>query len=183
MKVTPLSIEGVYEAQTQTLGDERGAFARLFCDADLSQAWGDRTIRQVNYSMNRDVGTLRGLHYQTPPHAEGKWIRCLAGRVFDVAVDLRAGSPTFLDWCAVELSAQEMNAIFIPEGCAHGFQVLEPDSLLLYLHSAAYEKSSEGAVRWDDPKVGIEWPLAPTTLSDRDQHHPLLADSFAGLDL
>ncbi len=112
-----------------------------------------------------------------------KLIRCLRGRVFDVAVDLRRNSPTFLQWHAEELSGGQQTMIVIPEGFAHGFQVLEPDSELLYLHTAMYQKDSEGAVRYDDPSVGIQWPLSITDISDRDRNHPLLDHSFHGVSL
>ncbi len=119
----------------------------------------------------------------TPPFAEAKWVRCLRGRVFDVAVDLRRGSPTFLSHCAVELSPEAVNALFIPEGCAHGFQVLEPDSELLYLHTAPYTPDHEGGLRWDDPALDIAWPLAVTDISERDRSHPLLDADFRGIAL
>jgi dTDP-4-dehydrorhamnose 3,5-epimerase len=126
---------------------------------------------------------VRGLHYQRPPQAEAKWVRCLKGRVFDVAVDLRRGSPTFLKWHAVELDGVSMNALLIPEGCAHGFQVLEPESELLYLHTATYTPGLEGAARYDDPRLAIRWPLPVTDLSERDRTHPLLDDSFEGISV
>lgn len=182
MKLQATPIAGVYEAQTNPIGDERGRFARLFCAEELAEAHGGRGIVQINHSLTRDVGSIRGLHYQLPPKAEGKWVRCLRGRVFDVAVDLRRGSPTFLEWHAVELDWGGMNAVFIPEGCAHGFQVLEPNSELLYLHTMAYDASLEGAVRFDEPRVGVAWPLQPTTISSRDRSHPYLDAAFEGLD-
>lgn len=182
MRLEATQLAGVYEAQTKPLGDERGRFARLFCADELAEAHGGREIVQINYSLTRDVGAIRGLHYQRPPKAEGKWIRCLRGKVFDVAVDLRRGSPTFLEWHGVELDAERMNAVFIPEGCAHGFQVLEPNSELLYLHTMAYEASAEGGVRFDEPRVGVAWPLQPTTISDRDRSHAYLEAGFEGLD-
>jgi len=127
------------------------------------------------------VGAVRGMHYQNAPHAEMKIVRCLRGRVFDVAIDLRRGSPTFLRWTSCELAPASRRALLVPEGCAHGFQVLEPDSELLYLHTACYERSAEGGVRFDDPRVGIAWPLAPVDLSERDRSHPLLAPDFTGI--
>lgn len=176
---TPLA--GVFEAHTDARRDERGRFARLFCTEDLAAAHRGRPIVQINHSITRQAGAIRGMHYQRPPAAEGKWVRCLKGRVFDVAVDLRRGSPTFLKWHAVELDGGRMNAIFIPEGCAHGFQVLEPDSELLYLHTAAYTPALEGGLRFDDPRVGIAWPLDVTEISERDRSHPLLDDRFEGI--
>jgi dTDP-4-dehydrorhamnose 3,5-epimerase len=174
-------LSGVYEAKASPFADSRGAFARLFCQTELAKANQGRMIVQINHSRTHSIGALRGLHFQHSPHAEAKWVRCLHGRVYDVALDLRAGSTTFLQWHAVELSARTMNAVFIPEGCAHGFQVLEPDSELLYLHTATYAPGSEGGVRWDDPRPAIGWPLPVTDISARDNSHPLLTDEFAGL--
>lgn len=179
LEQTPLA--GVFEAHTDARCDDRGRFARLFCAVDLAHAHVGRPIVQINYSQTRAVGAIRGLHYQCPPAAEGKWVRCLNGRVFDVAVDLRRGSPTFLRWHGVELDGARMNAVFIPEGCAHGFQVLQADSELLYLHTAAYTPALEGAVRFDDPRVGIAWPLTVTEISERDRSHPLLDERFEGI--
>jgi dTDP-4-dehydrorhamnose 3,5-epimerase len=169
-------IKGVYEIQTLLFEDNRGAFGRLFCPEELEPVWQNRPNCQINYSYTRQLGALRGLHLQLPPHAEAKLIRCLRGRVWDIAVDLRPTSPTFLSWAAVELSAQLHNAILIPEGCAHGFQVLEPDSELLYLHSAFYHPETEAGLRWDDPRLKITWPLEVTDLSERDRQHPLLGN-------
>jgi len=121
------------------------------------------------------------MHFQTPPHSEMKFVRCIRGRVWDVAVDLRQGSPTFLRWHAEELSPEPAAMMVIPEGCAHGFQVLEPESELLYLHTAHYERTAEGGVRHDDPRVGIQWPLEVVDLSPRDRAHPLLEATFPGI--
>lgn len=155
MKLVPAPLPGMFEADTEPRGDHRGRLTRLFCADELEAAHAARPIVQINHSLTHAVGAIRGMHYQTPPAAEGKWIRCLKGRVFDVAVDLRPSSPSFLRWHGVELSAERMNAVFIPEGCAHGFQVLEPDSELLYLHTAFYTPALEGGVRFDDPRIGI----------------------------
>jgi dTDP-4-dehydrorhamnose 3,5-epimerase len=181
MKLLPTPLEGLYEATTVPFGDERGQFARLFCAGELAVAHNSRPIVQINHSITARTGAIRGLHFQRPPHAEVKWVRCLRGRVWDVAVDLRAGSATFLRWHAVVLSAMDRNALFIPEGFAHGFQVQEPDSELLYLHTAAYNPASEGAVRWNDPRLAIAWPLPVTDLSERDRHHPLIEPAFKGI--
>lgn len=183
MKLVETTIAGVFEAVSEPRADHRGAFARLFCARELEAAHGGRPIVQINHSLTRKVGAIRGLHFQHPPKAEAKWVRCLRGRVFDVAVDLRRGSPTFLRWTAVTLEPSRMNAIFIPEGCAHGFQALEPDSELLYLHSEFYAPEAEGAVRWDDPRVAVDWPLPATDLSERDRNHPLLDASFGGVQV
>ena len=127
------------------------------------------------------VGAVRGLHFQHPPHAEMKLVRCLKGKVWDVAVDLRAGSSTFMQWHAEEMSPKNSRMLVIPEGCAHGFQVLEKNSELLYLHTSFYAPGFEGGVLFSDPRLNISWPLPVTDLSERDRHHPLIAPDFMGL--
>lgn len=169
--------------QSEPVEDYRGAFARLFCDRELADVCGARSIVQINHSRTSTVGAVRGMHFQYAPHAEMKFVRCLRGRVWDVALDLRRGSPTFLNWHGEDLSPERGNMLVIPEGCAHGFQVLEPDSELLYFHTAHYAKSAEGGVRFDDPAVGIGWPLPVVDLSQRDRTHPLLDAAFAGIVL
>jgi dTDP-4-dehydrorhamnose 3,5-epimerase len=183
MLLVETPIAGVFETASEPRSDHRGAFARLFCRDELKAAHLDRPIEQINHSRTGTVGAIRGLHFQYPPKAEAKWVRCLKGRVFDVAVDLRRGSPTFLAWHAVELDAGRMSAILIPEGCAHGFQVLEADSELLYLHSESYSPTHEGGMRFDDPRLAIRWPLPVADLSDRDRYHPLIDASFQGIAL
>lgn len=169
-------INGVFELEAQPFADHRGAFLNAFRAEEpaFMDSWGDRGIAQVNLSRSETVGTIRGLHLQAPPHSEAKLVRCLKGRVWDVAVDLRGESATYGQWQAVELSPELGNALLIPEGCAHGFQVLEPGSELLYLHSGAWVPEAETGVRWDDPTLAIAWPLAATELSQRDRALPLL---------
>ena len=161
--------------------DDRGAFMRLFCARELQPLLGQRQIAQINHSRTNHAGAVRGMHFQHPPHGEMKMIRCLRGRVWDVAVDLRAGSPTFLHWHARELAGDDAQMLVIPEGFAHGFQALEPDSELLYLHTAFYHPPSEGGLRHDDPRLAITWPLPPRDLSPRDLAHPMLGTDFGGL--
>jgi len=138
---------------------------------------------QINHSRTATVGAVRGLHFQNPPHAEMKLVRCLKGRVWDVAVDVRRDSPTFLCWHGEELIPADLRMMVIPEGFAHGFQVLEPDSELLYLHTASYAPGVERGLRYDDPALGIAWPLAATELSARDAKHPIIGADFRGLPL
>lgn len=183
MKVYDRNIEGVFLIESASIEDRRGLFSRLFCAQELQEILTFRTIVQVNHSMTHSVGAVRGLHFQNPPHAEMKIVRCLSGRVFDVAVDLRQGSSTFMKWTGVELTSENRFAFVIPEGCAHGFQVLEEDSELLYLHTAFYTPDAEGAVRFDDPRIGISWPLEPTDLSTRDLAHPYVKEDFGGVIL
>ena len=183
MKIRPTSIKGVLEVETERVNDARGSFFRAFCDEELTDCLGDRRIQQVNVSQTNTAGAIRGLHFQRPPAAEMKLIRCLKGRVWDVALDLRAGSSTFLKWHAVELSEKNDMMLVVPEGYAHGFQVLDPESKLLYLHTAQYSPEDEGAIRCDDPLVGVAWPLAPTGVSEKDRAHPLLRPDFEGVVL
>ena len=183
MKLTKTPFAGVFETATEPYRDHRGAFGRLFCREALEEAHNNRPIVQINHSRTATVGAIRGLHFQYPPKPEAKWVRCLKGRVFDVAVDVRRGSPTFLKWHAVELDADLMNAVFLPEGFAHGFQVLEPDSELLYLHSESYSPEVEDGLRFDDPRLAIDWPLPAEDVSERDRNHPLIDSSFEGVSL
>jgi len=169
-------ITGVLELVSKPHSDHRGVFLNAFRTQEqaFAKAWGERPIAQVNLSRSEAMGTVRGLHLQEAPHSEAKLVRCLRGYVWDVAVDLRPESATYGQWHAVELSPGAGNALLIPEGCAHGFQVLEPGSELLYLHSGAWVPESETGVRFDDPSLAISWPLPPTVLSERDLGLPLL---------
>jgi dTDP-4-dehydrorhamnose 3,5-epimerase len=181
MKMLSTRIDGIFVVETTPFNDQRGAFVRYYCENDLAAAIGERRIVQINMSRTHAIGAVRGLHFQRSPHAEMKLIRCLKGKVWDVAIDLRAGSSTFLQWHAEELSPENSRMIVIPEGCAHGFQVMEEDSELLYLHTAFYAPESEAGVRFDDPLLKISWPLPVTDLSERDRKHPLVTPDFAGL--
>ena len=174
-------INGVVELVCEPFVDARGAFLNAFRAHEQAfvEVWGDRRIVQVNLSRNDVAGTIRGLHLQGKPHAEAKLVRCLKGKVWDVAVDLRSDSATCGQWHAVELSPERSNALLLPEGCAHGFQVLEPGSELLYLHSGVWVPEAESGVRWDDPQLAINWPLPPKGLSERDCNLPLLSQLFS----
>ena len=183
MNIRQTGIAGAVVVESEPYTDHRGAFARLFCERTLTAVIGERHIVQINHSRTTAVGAVRGMHFQHPPHAEMKLVRCLRGRVWDVVVDLRVGSPTFLRWHAEELSVETSRMLVVPEGCAHGFQVLEADSELLYLHTTFYTPAAEGALRFDDPTLGIAWPLQVNDLSERDKNHALLTHDFAGLDV
>jgi dTDP-4-dehydrorhamnose 3,5-epimerase len=171
-------INGVFELVSHPFVDSRGAFLNAFRahEEAFQGSWGDRGIAQVNLSRNEVVGTIRGLHLQAEPHSEAKLVRCLKGRVWDVAVDLRRNSATYGQWHAVELTPERGNALLIPESCAHAFQVLEPSTELLYFHSGTWVAEAETGVRWDDPLLAIAWPLAATELSERDRSLPFLSD-------
>lgn len=181
MQFEPTPIAGAYLIRLSPYVDDRGAFTRLFCAGEIAAIGHTAPVVQVNHSLNKETGTIRGMHFQYPPHAEVKMIRCLRGMVFDVMVDLRRGSPSFLKWYSVELSPAAYNMIYIPKGCAHGFQTLEENSELLYFHTTAYNKRSEGGVLHDDPTIGIEWPLPATNISEKDRHYPALNKDFTGI--
>lgn len=183
MKIIDSPLAGVFVVESPLRVDHRGAFGRLYCDRELQGIVGDRRIVQINYSRTSRAGSVRGMHYQKPPHAEMKFIRCLKGRVWDVAVDLRAGSPTFLQWHAEELTQDDSKMIVIGEGFAHGFQSLEPDSELLYLHTAFYSPEAEGGISYADPRLNITWPLAVADVSQRDTSHPAIGPDFGGIVL
>ena len=183
MKIHPTAIVDLVVAESKRFKDERGAFTRLFCEQELSSLIGKRKIKQINHSCTEAVGAVRGLHFQHAPHAEMKLVRCLKGKVWDVAVDLRPQSLSYKRWYAQELSPQNARMMVIPEGFAHGFQVLEAGSELLYLHTAFYKPEVEGGVCHDDPELGIAWPLPVTDISARDSSHAYLDSSFRGIVL
>lgn len=176
MIFTPLSLPGACRVDLERRGDARGFFARVFC-ADEFAAHGLNTDWvQMNTSLSRRAGTLRGLHFQRPPAAEAKLVRCLRGAIYDVIVDLRAGSDSYGRWQAVELTAKGRAMLYVPQGFAHGFQTLASDTELLYMHSARYSPDHEGGLHHADPALAVDWPRDVTDLSARDQSFPKLAD-------
>lgn len=183
MNIIATPLDGLNIVETKKFMDDRGAFYRAFCQRELESIVGERQIRQINHSRTARVGAVRGMHFQNPPHAEMKMVRCLRGKVWDVAVDLREGSPTFRQWHATELSPENGLLFVIPEGFAHGFQVLEPDSELLYLHTEFYTPAVEGGVMYNDPLLKIDWPLSVVDLSPRDQSHRLLDLEYNGIKI
>jgi dTDP-4-dehydrorhamnose 3,5-epimerase len=178
---TPL--KGSYVVELAPFRDERGLFARTFCKKEFKKINHGKEFVQINHSATLQKGSIRGLHYQVPPGCEIKLIRCVKGKVFDVIVDIRNDSSTFLDYFAVELSEQNMKMIYVPEGFAHGFQTLAPNSQLIYHHSNYYSPADERAIRYDDPLIGIKWPLKPSVVSQKDQSYDLLDHQFAGITL
>lgn len=175
------ALQGLRIVERERVSDGRGYLSRLFCAEELHAAGWTRPVAQVNHTHTAARGTLRGLHFQLPPYSEMKLVTCLAGEVWDVAVDIRRGSPTFLCWHAEHLSAENLRALLIPEGFAHGYQTLSADCDLLYFHTAAYHPGSEGALNPTDPRLGISWPLEITEISDRDRTHPLLTADYQGI--
>jgi dTDP-4-dehydrorhamnose 3,5-epimerase len=178
VKVEETKLPGVLLVTPKRFGDDRGFFSEVYNKNAYVAAGIDVEFVQDNHSLSRDVGVVRGLHFQAPPHAQDKLVRVGAGRVIDVAVDIRKGSPTFGEWVAVELSAEEGNQLFIPKGFLHGFATLEPNSELLYKCSDFYSPECDGAVRFDDPEIGIDWGIdtSNVTLSAKDDAAPLLKD-------
>ena len=169
------SLVGVVVVEPEMLADERGAFARTFCTEEFEARGLDARVAQTNISFNPRAGTLRGMHYQAAPHGEAKLVRVTCGAIYDVAVDLRDSSPTRLGWFGTELSADNHRALYIPAGCAHGFQSLSDDTEVLYLISTAYVPGAGRGVRWDDPAFSIRWPDPPAdgrTMSERDATYP-----------
>ena len=183
MKLHPTPIAGLFEIEQPAVGDARGRFTRLFCEQAFAPIRPHLHFTQINWSHTQGRGSLRGLHYQRPPHAEMKLVSCLRGEVWDVAVDLRAGSPTFLQWHAERLSPSNACALLIPPGFAHGFQALSDDAELLYLHSAAYAPGAEAGLNPLDPRLALPWPLPVGEMSERDRSHALLTASFEGVPL
>ena len=176
---TPLS--GLMVIERKPLGDSRGYLERLFCEEDLQAMIFGKRIAQINRTLTAKRGTVRGLHFQYPPYAETKFVTCLHGEVYDVAVDLRQGSPTYLQWHAEILSGDNHKTFVISEGFAHGFQALAEGCEMLYLHTAAYCQEAEGGLHSQDALLAIHWPLPVVDLSPRDAAHPLLHDEFVGL--
>lgn len=183
LTVKPLRLEGTFLVETNVFKDHRGIFARFFCQGEMKEILGNRQIVNVNFSKTMQKGSVRGLHYQTSPFAEMKMIRCIKGKVWDVMVDIRKGSPTFLHWDAIELSGNNMRMVVIPEGFAHGFQILEEDSDLLYLHTNFYHSKSEGALNIYDKALNISCPLPVSDMSERDKNHPMIDGRFKGIEL
>ena len=183
MKIEKTDIAGVAVIIPEPFTDERGSFRRFFCRHELANLRPNLIIEQASHSLTQKKGCVRGMHFQHAPHAELKIITCVKGSVFDVAVDLREGSPTFLRWHGLCLSAENMKALVVPEGCAHGFQTLEENSELIYLATAPYNKEYEGTLRYDEPRVGIAWPEPISLISPKDAAQPCLLPSFKGLAL
>ena len=180
--VQNLPLAGLKRVTRQRLGDGRGALTRMFCAEELANAGWRKAIAQINHTYTARKGTVRGLHYQIYPHTEMKLVSCLRGEVWDLAVDMRAGSSTFLQWHAEHLTADNGCALLIPEGFAHGFQTLTDDVELLYCHSSAYASTAERGIHPQDAAMSIAWPLPITELSPRDATHPKLDVHFQGLD-
>ena len=167
-------LQGAYIIEPERLDDERGFFARTYCDREFKEHGIAFECVQSNISFNQRKGTLRGMHYQMKPHAESRLVRCTMGKIYDVIVDLRPGSPTYAQWFAAELTAENRKMLFVPEGFAHGFQSLVDNTETSYLMSTAYLAESSAGILWSDPKLAIEWPLPHPIMSARDRALPCL---------
>ena len=172
MTFLPTPLAGAYVVELEQRMDERGFFARSFCQEEFKAQGLDPRIAQTNVSYNRRRGTLRGMHFQAVPYAEAKLVRCTQGAIWDAIIDLRPDSPSFKRWHGIELSAANRRALYVPEGFAQGFQTLADDSEVLYLMSQFYRPDSARGLRWDDPAFGIAWPIANPQLSERDRGLP-----------
>lgn len=181
LRCTPTSLAGVLQVHRQAHADARGSFARIFCASELAHVGWNGPVAQINHSVNNARGTVRGLHYQVAPWAEQKLVSCVRGRIWDLAVDLRRDSPSFLLWHAQELSAASGVALMIPQGCAHGFQALSEDAEIIYCHSAPYVPQAQAGLHPCDPRLAIDWPLPVRRLSQRDGSWPFLQIDFKGL--
>jgi dTDP-4-dehydrorhamnose 3,5-epimerase len=168
-------LAGCVVVEAAPIRDARGAFARMFDTALFAARGLNPALAQASLSINTEAGTLRGLHYQAHPRMEDKLVGCVQGAIFDVAVDIRPGSPTFGDWLGTELSAGNLRQLYVPAGFAHGFQSLVPDTVVSYHISVPFESGLSAGLRYDDPAIGVQWPLPPHQLSERDQALPMLA--------
>ena len=179
LQIRQLDLEGVFEVLPPRFGDERGFFSETYNGRHLAEAGLSLEFVQDNHSLSAKAGVLRGLHYQLNPHAQDKLLRVVRGAIFDVAVDIRRSSPTFGKWVGLEISADKWNQILVPAGFAHGFVTLEPDTVVVYKVTDTYSPAHDRAIRFDDPAIGIRWPVETggLVLSDKDRNAPLLADA------
>jgi dTDP-4-dehydrorhamnose 3,5-epimerase len=178
----PTPVHGAYLIDLERRGDDRGFFARFFCEREFATAGLVSRFVQINNSLTGRRGTLRGMHYQLPPSAEVKVVRCLRGALFDVALDLRPDSPSFGRWFGAELTAENRSMMYVPEGCAHGFITLQDDTEALYLVSAFYGPDEERGVRFNDPRFAIAWPIEPAEVSAKDKGWPDFDPQFHGIE-
>lgn len=176
-------LEGLVRIERQSGNDIRGSFSRLFCTQEFQKIGLTKPIVQINHSVTKNRGTIRGMHFQHPPNMEAKIVTCMRGRVLDVAVDIRSDSETFLQLYAQELSERNQTSLYVPEGFAHGFQSLTDDCHILYLHTGLYTPGSEGGLNAQDPLIAIDWPLEARDISERDLNLPLLDSKFTGIEV
>ena len=183
MKFKNTKLNDVYIIEPEPFIDHRGKFYRVYCDNEFKEIGHDKRIVNVNASTTREKGSIRGMHFQYPPKAETKIVNCVKGAIFDVAVDLRNNSPTYLEWHGEILSEDNMKMMYVPEGFGHGFQSLEEDVEIIYFVTEFYSPDYEGGVRYNDPQIGIEWPLEVIDISDKDKNQPLVDENFTPIEL
>ena len=176
-------LAGLYRVDRKPIADHRGFFSRFFCAGEFKEIGLTKPITQMNHTLTRQKGAIRGMHYQIPPCTETRIVTCIQGDVFDVVVDIRSGSPTFLQWHGERLSAETPSSLYVPEGFAHGFQTMTKDCQMLYLHSGFYAPDSEAALNALDPLLAIDWPLEVVEMSDRDRGYGLLTSQFKGIKI
>ncbi len=182
MTFTELPLRGAFTIDLNVFSDDRGWFARTYCKEEFSKLNIEQEWVQMNHSFTKHKGTIRGMHFQFPPYSEVKMIRCISGMVYDIIVDIRKDSLTFLQYTGVELSSADRRMIYIPQGFAHGFQALSDNAELIYHHSQLYAPKAEGGLLYNDPAIGIEWPSTVTEMSERDKNHPLInLETFKGI--
>lgn len=183
LQIIDLSLSDLKLIRRNPIGDSRGFLCRLFCAEELFAAGWSKPISQINHTLTMKRGAVRGMHFQNPPFAEMKIVTCIRGAVWDVAVDVRAESPTFLHWHAEELSEGNCHAMLIPEGFAHGFQAITDEAELIYCHSSSYNPKAEAGLNPKDPRLAIRWPFAITEISEKDEKHPMIDEHFRGVHL
>ncbi len=181
MTFTETPLKGSFVVGLEPFSDERGWFARTYCKNEFEKIGHNKEWVQLNHSATYKKGSIRGMHFQYPPHSETKMVRCVVGAIYDVIIDVRSDSPDFLQWFATELSAGNKKMLYIPEGFAHGFQTLTDNCELIYHHTSFYTPGAEGGIRYDDERVGIEWKLPVMEISERDKAHPYLDKGFKGI--
>src|SRR6476620_924775 len=181
MIFNPTFLAGSFIIEPNVLADDRGWFARFYCNDEFKEIGHEKEWVQLNHSVTNKKGSIRGMHYQVQPFREIRMVKSIAGAVYDVIIDIRQGSSTFLEWFGTELSSKNKKMLYIPEGFAHGFQCLEDNCELIYHHSEFYTPAAEAGLMYNDPLIEIEWPLAVTTISPRDESHPLLDENFKGV--
>jgi dTDP-4-dehydrorhamnose 3,5-epimerase len=180
LNIKSTDFQGLFVIEPNSFCDDRGVFSRIFCESELEDIF-KYNIKQINHSVTKKSGTVRGLHFQYEPNSEIKMVKCIKGSVYDVLVDIRKDSETFLKIFYIELSEQNNKMIFVPKGFAHGFQTLTNDTELLYFHSSCYTPSNEGALNAMDKMLNIKWPKDLSYLSERDKNHPFLTNTFKGI--
>lgn len=183
MVFSELKLKGAFVIKPEPFIDNRGFFLRSFCTEEFAQQGLVNTFLQINHSGTNTIGSIRGMHFQYPPYAEVKVVKCTKGAIIDIIIDLRKDSPTFLQWESIELNEENKQAVYIPQGFAHGFQTLTENAEIIYLVSQVYNRENEGGVRFDDPAIGIKWRLPVTKMSEKDQQIPYIKSSFKGIDI